>query len=65
MTSLPKYLTVAQAADALGISVQRVGQLVQQGKLKTVKRQLGYRRSVNHITRAQVLKRLALAEKNA
>ncbi len=59
MKTLPMYLTIRQAADLLGVSVQRVGQLVKAGKFTTTSRLIGYRR-VSHITRWQVKKRLAL-----
>ena len=61
MTKLAKYSTIQEAADFLGISVQRVGQLVKAKKLgKVVKRQVGYR-SISHLTRAPLLARKKLA----
>ena len=61
MTKRSRYLTIAQAADELGISVQRVGQLVKAKKLgKPTKIQCGYRK-IAHLERSKVEARKLLA----
>ena len=61
MTKLSLYLTIAEAADILGVTVERVRQLQAANKLgRKTMRQVGYRR-IAHLERKHVEARKLLA----
>ena len=52
------YLTVREAADFLGVSITRIGQLIKAGKLAAKPIRIGYR-DVAHLSRKAVEARAA------
>ena len=61
MTKPSQYLTIAEAAAELGVTVTRIGQLHDAGKLgKKTMRQVGYR-MIAHLERKHVEARKKLA----
>jgi excisionase family DNA binding protein len=57
MTPHTDSRTIAEAAAMLGVTNQRVRQLIANGTLRTTTRRIGYR-DVAHISLAQLTKRL-------